>query len=249
MFLRRSLLAAAAMLAVGMWSVEASAQCASDAECKGARICHQGSCITPGAPARAPAPVQLSTSPALAPHGSYGPSDTGWAMAAGIMGCVTGALVLAVGIGIEANLRTIEKGVAIGMGATATVATGVMGPVVAVGAASARRGGARGSVVLQVIGWITYGVFMVDALAAIALGIADVRTPDGMSVGLGLSGALSLSMFSADAFISYSQARRSVRLGSAPAPLLTLAPTVAPVVGAPGDSSARGGLVGVAGAF
>jgi hypothetical protein len=62
-------------------------------------------------------------------------ADNNWALAAGVLGTVSAALVLGAGLGAE---FADETGASIGIGSAGAVVLGVMGPVVVAGSGSAR---------------------------------------------------------------------------------------------------------------
>ena len=174
--------------------------CANDVQCKGDRICVQGSCQDPAAP-RSRQSVAVDNG-----SQSYADGDAGWTIAAGILGLVATGGIL--GLGGAAAATSEEQIPALPLGAAATVLGAVMIPIAAGGA---RSGSERGPTIVKVFGWITYGLFLANAVGLLALGAAEVDIdyigPIASTIGFG---ALSGVLFSVDAFVANARARSSI---------------------------------------
>src|SRR5438132_10256095 len=193
------------LLWIGLVSIaagEAKAQCKSDIECKGDRICVQSQCVEapPGAIRRAPVPLSSA---------AQVPRDD-WANTAAVMGFSSAAVVMALALGSEATRK--DQIPSLPLGAAATVLLGVMAPVVEIGAGSGRAPGETGSGFgWRLTGWFAYGFAMIDALALIGLGGADVPPPAGVIALTGVLGTISLVSFGIDGIVSHqdAEARRA----------------------------------------
>jgi hypothetical protein len=107
---------------------------------------------------------------------------------------------------------------------------------------------------LRVAGWITYGLFMGDAVTMIALGAADQDVGPAPIIGALSLGGFSLIAFAADAMASANQANALAdSRGSRSAAKLELSPFVTPAPRMlqfnPLGSQPQGALVGVLGRF
>lgn len=231
MALRRSRLAfalvalAAAVLATP--SI-AQAQCAKDTDCKGDRICSNGQCV------------------------GSGPSGGGrdWSLAAGIVGAVGAGLTIGFSMPIEFSIEDPSPA-PIALAGTSTLITIVISPVTAAGGRSARRAvGVEGERGARVGGWIFYGLYFmfIPTMATVSVAVLDGPPPHGWMALLGLTGALSQSLFAADAFVAHSQAKAlrpktaAITTGSEVAG----APRIAPFASPTPDG---GAVVGLAGSF
>lgn len=181
---------------------DALAQCRADVDCKGARICVTGQCVEPTAPRAAAA--------------DQDPRDAGWAQGAGIFGLVGAGGVLVLAIAAEATKD--DKIPAIPLGALAAVGLAVTVPVANAGAASARTPRLLG---LRIASWVLYGLALVDAVALIGLGAADVTPPPGLISAVGIAGAASAVLMSVDALTAASRATAPTA-ASLPVPALAL---------------------------
>jgi hypothetical protein len=143
-----------------------------------------------------------------------------------VFGVIAGVGVLGLAVGSELTKDHQIPSLPIGIGATAL--TLIAGPVVAVGAGSARHSGARGVLGLRIAGWLGYALTLADAGVLIGLGVAQVTPPDGTITSVGLLGATSLILLSADAFASAGQAS-DVGTRPAPSTWARLVPTIGTV--------------------
>lgn len=182
-----------------------------------------------------------------------GEVDSGWARGAAITGYIL--TPIAVGFGIGAAATTDNQGTAIGLGTACTVIAGVGVPIIAIGGGSARKNpSVSGIPGLRVAGWISYGLFMGDAVTLIALGAANQNPGPAPIIGALSLGGFSLMAFAADAMASANKADALADpQESGSAAKLELSPFVVP---APRmlhfnslGSQPQGALVGVFGRF
>ena len=235
-----------ALLSVLLMSSSAFAQCKTDVECKGDRICVAGECVSPQ-PAPSPA-VSASETPQAAPDpyqyhqppppppppSAYGnpyqlrepqvvyrrPLSRGWAIPGGALGIVFSGVALGLGIKSEIENEAGNGGSSMAFGAAATGILAVWTPVVFAAGKSARRSGdprVRGVAGLRVTGWVTYGLTLASAVVMLAMGLADVEVPDGYILVSTISGVASVLFMSIDAFVSGAQASRAIRQDAAAA--------------------------------
>jgi hypothetical protein len=207
----------------------AQAQCAKDTDCKGDRICSNGQCV------------------------GSGPSGGGrdWSLAAGIVGAVGAGLTIGFSMPIEfADLDHMSPAPVVLAGTSALI-TIVISPVTEAGGRSARRAvGVEGERGARVGGWIFYGLYFmfIPTMATVSVAVLDGPPPHGWMALLGLTGALSQSLFAADAFVAHSQAKAlrpktaAITTGSEVAG----APRIAPFASPTPDG---GAVVGLAGSF
>jgi hypothetical protein len=133
-------------------------------------------------------------------------NDPGWASGAGTYGIISGAIALALAIGSEITKKDTIPSAPLGGAATALFAVSL--PIVASGASSARGNPAvTGSAALRIVGWIGYGVTLLDAAVLLAQ-VGQSTPPDGQILSVGLLGAASMGCMAADAFMSASEASR-----------------------------------------
>jgi hypothetical protein len=171
------------------------------------------------------------------------PADPGWATGAGAFGVVAAAGALGLAVGSELTKDEQNPSLPLGIGATTLIA--VAGPITAVGAGSARDGGdVKGAQGLRIVGWVAYGLTLVDASVLIGMGANEVEPPDGVIVSVGALGAISLLSLAGDAFFSASEAR--AKQASAPPATFSVSPTLA--WGRARDGNALP-VLGVRGAF
>jgi len=150
-----------------------------------------------------PAPLK-PPNPALA----AGKADPGWADGAGSFG-----YVMAIAVGALAFLAEGDDGTTFGSVATGLFA--VSGIIVSSGGSSARTHPmVKGAPSLRTTAWIGYVVFLVDAVAALALAFNDEVVTREHVLSLGALGTLTLIAFSLDAKRAAAQARavRKVQL-------------------------------------
>ncbi|MCA1829611.1 MAG: hypothetical protein LC689_22020 [Myxococcales bacterium] len=172
---------------------EANAQCKADVDCKGDRICVRSECVEPAGKVARVVPFDRS--------------DPGWARTGGTVALVGAAATLALAIVAESMTANHEDGTGVGAAAVAVAIPSAL--VAAFGSSSVR--GADGSPALRVVGWIAFGVALVDAAYLITLGLNDVRAPTGAAVSTGVLGALGIGCLSADAFIRAGEADDAAR--------------------------------------
>lgn len=193
--------------------------CGADETCTAAGQCE--SKTPPAAAAAAPVPIAVNV---MMPAAPTTPADPGWATGAGAFGVVAAAGALGLAVGSELTKDEQNPSLPLGIGATVLIA--VAGPVTAVGAGSARNGGdVKGAQGLRIVGWIGYGIALVDASVLIGMGVNEVEPPDGVIASVGALGAISLLSFAGDAFFSAAEAKEKQK--AAPAPALQVAPTLA----------------------
>jgi len=172
------------------------------------------------------------------------PADPGWATGAGVYGIV--AAVGTLGLTLGSELTKDEQIPSLPLGASATMLIAISGPITAVGAASARDGGGvRGNPGLRVVGWVGYGLSLLDATLLLGLGVNEVEPPDGVIMTVGALGATSLVCFAADAFSSASEAEEA-RAARPAGASLTVLPALSWARGRTGELEP---VVGVVGAF
>ncbi|MCP4599867.1 MAG: hypothetical protein GY847_04880 [Proteobacteria bacterium] len=213
------------------------AQCGKDTDCKGLRICNNGVCEDPH-PQETDQPQLGST--------DERPLSAGWALGGAICGFI--GLGAVTGLGAAAAVTADDTIPSIPLGAAATVTLAVMGPLTFAGGKSARRGaGVRGILGLRIPGWITWGISLGNALVLIGVGVS-VDVPPWQIMVTTIIGDLSLILFSVDALVSRSQAKRVIRENAHKSDHhnVALSPLLAPVYGPDGVS---GGILGLGGSF
>jgi hypothetical protein len=133
-----------------------------------------------------------------------------------VYGIVAAVGTIALTAASEATKEDQIPALPLGAGATALIA--VSGPITAVGAASARQdGNVKGAQATRIVGWVGYGLSLLDASILIGMGVNEVEPADGLILSVGLLGAASLACFATDAFVSASQAEAAAG-ASAPPP-------------------------------
>jgi hypothetical protein len=133
-----------------------------------------------------------------------------------VYGIVAAIGTIALTAASEATKADQIPALPLGAGATALIA--VSGPVTAVGAGSARQGGnVKGAQATRIVGWVGYGLSLLDASILIGMGVNEVEPADGLILSVGLLGAASLACFATDAFVSASEAEAAAG-ASAPPP-------------------------------
>ena len=218
-------------------AVAASAPCTKDADCKGARVCMDGTCAFPERGRGGGTLEALESRP-----GPPSDPDPGWAIPGSIVGFGGAALSLALAIGGEVTREEDVPGMPLRVASLVTVAA--VGPITFVASGSARGTDprVRGVMALRIIGWISYGVTLASGLGLFFMGEVTGDPPPALTVaGTGVLGAASLSLFAIDALVAGRQGARfrDVDAGVVSAP--TLARWLAAVPG--------GAAVGVGGAF
>jgi len=128
--------------------------------------------------------------------------DAGWAAGAATLGFVTAGVALVGGIMSEDGISG-ESGLAIGAVTTGLYAISL--PLVAAGGRSARTGSAIGLPNWRFVGWLGYGLTLIDAALLLGLGANDIVVPGGPS-SVGVLGALSSIAMALDASESATQA-------------------------------------------
>ncbi|MDJ0761738.1 MAG: HEAT repeat domain-containing protein [Myxococcota bacterium] len=171
--------------------------CAKDTDCKGDRICVEGSC------------QDLKKYPVL-----------GWAMEASIIGFVGTAAVG--GLSVYAAMKPEDLLPAIPLAAGATLVTVIVAPAIKSGSLSVREpSDVPGSLTLRVIGWASFGVHLAGS-AALAAAIpfywlkkdeaGDPWTPQtSWIIANSIVGMVSLLTLSVEALVARSQAKRRLR--------------------------------------
>ena len=218
----------------------AFAQCKTDMECKGDRICISGECVSPQLQMQAPpmgspqiisnTPVQYSPTYYPPPYpNTYQsnpyqlrepqmvyrrPLSKGWAIPGGILGVIFSGAVLAFGsvsaIGFAMDWSDNLSAVILGPTTALLVAIGT--PIVFAAAKSARNGDfrIRGMKGLRITGWVTYGLTLASALSLFVMGFADITVNGGHIAATTVLGVASILCMSIDAFVSGAQAKRAI---------------------------------------
>jgi len=217
----------------------AVAQCQSDNDCKGERICESGACVTPAAvqcmtdndcaadgiceggvcfaPAAALAPVPPQAPvyyPQQVPTMALTPPQLGYPDRPPSPGWSTaGAVVGFVGgvvvLGLAIGAEATIGDGMLPVGLGATAITLSIPCVIIPAVASSSVHGASGMLGLKVGGWIGWGLAVVDGLAQVGLGIADKDVPHGLPALAGVLGFAGAVMLSIDALVAGSRARRA----------------------------------------
>ena len=247
----------------------ASAQCRSDGDCKGGRVCLNGECTTP-TPAACTRDADCSgdwicskgacTSPhsqPAVPAGLLSPqprprhAGPGWSLGAGITGLVFAGIVAGLAVSSELTISQDLPGLPLGF--SGMMLHGIVSPIVFAGGSSARRTpGVEGVLAMRIIGWISYGLAWAAGVAAIVLATEPSDgIPNGPMAAIGGFGCLSLTMFSIDALVGHSEAGSlAPETPSSSRPSRTsdfaLVPSLAPVRLSDGSTTAS---LGVAGTF
>ena len=206
----------------------ARSQCAKDTDCKGARICSAGQCV------------------------GAAPTSTvrDWSLAGGIVGVVGAGLTIGFSIPIEFNMEDPPLAPIVLAGISPLV-TIVASPIAAGGGRSARRAaGVEGERGARVGGWIFYGLDLafIPITTFFSLFYMNDPPPHGWMTLIGLGGALSQSLFAADAFIAHRQVK-ALEKKAAPSekpPAVAISLRIAPFAAPTPDG---GAVFGLAGAF
>ncbi len=169
----------------------AYAQCKSDLECKGDRVCVSGECRAPFGP-----PESSATASREMP---------GWALGGAILGFTSSGVVLALATGSAITNGNLAP--AMTLGGAATILFGVTTPLVSTASGSVRDGAnVPGVLGLRIAGWVGYGLTLSNAVAALLLGALDNTVPTPLIVSLGLLAATDEVLFSVEALVARSQA-------------------------------------------
>lgn len=204
--------------------------------CRSGYFCHDGQCISrcnPPCPSGSTCQdngecAVASTAPAPSAAGPGLRVNQGWGGAAGVLGAVSaGLIVVLTGVTIAIN----GSDAATYVGAVATLFAGVSIPIVAVGAASSRWDPQlRGAPAWRVTGWIAYVLCMIDAIAAVGIGVAGYTYPSYGIASIGALGVIAALSHMIDAFSSSGQAETLATTGQVStrwqqhSPVLALAP-------------------------
>lgn len=175
------------------------------------------------------------------------PAASGWSMTAGIVGVASGVSALSIAFVAErlklmGSVRAIPYGISV-------LSLGVVVPplVFLSGWGGRKSSGVNGAPALRVAGWIMYGGFLTAGVVTAAYGLQRKEPINGMIALMGGFAALSLSLFAADAFVAWHQARVIRRRASARrVKNSAILPWLAPLHSA---ELGTGGLVGVTGWF
>lgn len=203
--------------------------CDKDIDCKGVRICVDGTCVDPPSD---------GSSPAFEPGPTDGgPHDRGWKMAAGIAGVTTAFLVIPLAAGAVASVgRSTDEGLAFGGAATVAALIGV--PITALGANS---GSEKADTGLQAVGWIAYGLTIVTAGALLGLGAAEEGIEyEPFIISSAALGVISASTMAAAAFLSDASVRRKMSAQARMRPRWS--PSIAAVRDRGGDTTPTFGI-------
>lgn len=221
----------------------ADAGCQNDMQCKGDRVCVQGRCQNPtSAPAPSGVVVVPSAPPntVIVPQREPDPPRDGWTMAGSVIGIVSAAAVLGLGTAAAATVEEDEDFPSAPLSGTASLLGGVLIPITAIAATSATE---RGSTALKVVGWISYGLFIINSGVVFANRITDNDAPYvAMIAPMTALGVISSLSFAADAFI----ARKRTREVADGVAALQLGPVLSGVRGRDGTQAP---VLGVGGRF
>lgn len=162
-----------------------------------------------------------------------GYTGMGWGLGAGIFGFAITAPIVALGLASEIEQYPgCPELPSLPLGASALILHIASAPIVFAGGQSTRRAaGVRGILALRIIGWIAYGLTVVDGIVLVTLGaLPDVPLPDGVIGSVtGLALATMLAM-SADTIVSWKQARKKSQTALEKSPHeVALFPLLAPV--------------------
>lgn len=203
--------------------------------CRSGFLCHEGQCVSrcnPPCPqgtsclenGECSAPAWTpSAAPTVAPIGQR--VNRGWATGAGVFGVVSASVIVgltALTIAVNGNdLANYTGGVTL-LFAAVTV------PIVAVGAGSGRWDPSiRGGLGWRIVGWVAFGLAMVNGVVSLGIGLAGVTVPSVAIGTLGGLGALSALCHAIDGFITGGEGRALAAEGQVSVvrhqPLLTLA--------------------------
>lgn len=214
----------------------AQAGCTTDIQCKGDRICVSGRCQSPGqpvAPAAPPPPGQFTVDSGQ----NEFLADPGWTKGAAIAGFVATGVGTALGIAAVGTIDGISSVPSTPLGAAATLIFGVTMPIVASGGGS---GSESGPLALRIIGWIMYGVTLINAIPLVVLGAIDAdveeSTSRAIAAGSTAAGFISGMSFSFNALIA---SNRSNDPGYAAVERNDDAPAISAVVGRIRDRDAN----------
>jgi hypothetical protein len=224
----------AALLAAATLPLAAAAQCKSDVDCKGNRICVRGECVD-----AAPAPVPPTAAPTAIPvyrlAQPMDAPDAGWGRTGGYVGLLGGAATLglalvAEGMNGDGKDATALGGLAIALGSFSAAMAGL-------GSSSVR--GVEHSTALRVVGWVAFGLALGDAVVLVAT--PDVKKPSGLITSVGVLALVGVTSLSIEAIMSSGEAETAARSRRAG---LHLSPAVLPVQLAGGQVGATLGLAG-----
>lgn len=170
------LLSVAVSVASVAWAQSPPAACVPS--CRSGYFCNEGQCLSrcnppcsAGATCLENGECTAPTVPSTSPVGQR--VNRGWATGAGVMGAVSaGIIVVLTGVTMALNGDSAANY----SGAVAILFTGVAVPITAIGAGSGRWDPRiPGSVALRVVGWVSFGLAMVNAV--VALGSASRAAP------------------------------------------------------------------------
>ncbi|MEW5741706.1 MAG: hypothetical protein AB1938_22495 [Myxococcota bacterium] len=223
-----------------LFAFTAAAQCRTDIECKGDRVCVAGEC-------RAPTPGD-GASAMLTQRPATLREVPGWSAGGAVLGFLSGGAVM--GLSVASALTQGSFVPSLSFGASATLVFAVTTPIVEASSASVRtQAGVPGSFGLRLCAWIFYGLTLANALAAVTIGAAGGEVPTPLIYTLGGLGLTTEAMFSIEALVARSQASDLVAPTTAASSGWTvrLAPLVAV---APGRGiSGAAAMLGVGGSF
>jgi len=232
------------VLALG--STAAFAQCTKDTDCKGDRICVQGSCV-------APQPSQGAQSPAQQPSSTP----------------TTGALTQVEGLELQQARNKARTSLLLaggtlltGLGTAATNGSGdapkVLGgmtlalagaatPIAAGGNSQARRLAATRGVQLpastaRITAWTGYGLTMGLGTAVLAAGLSDAEISNGLILSLTALGALSATTMALDTMTTVSAVEAAQATAARPARRRPTAHLTA-------SATRQGAMLGLVGTF
>lgn len=144
-----------------------------------------------------------SAAPTVAPAGQR--VNRGWATGAGVLGVVSAGVI----VGLTAVTVAINgNDIANYTGGVTLLFAAVSVPVVAIGAGSGRWDPSiRGGVAWRVVGWVSFGLAMVNGVVSLGVGLSGVTVPSVLIATLGGLGALSAVSHALDAFITGGEGR------------------------------------------
>jgi hypothetical protein len=130
------------------------------------------------------------------------PGDPGWARTGGTVALVGAAGTLALALVAEGMRADGDNGTAVGGVALALAVPSAL--MASLGSASAK--GADGVPALRIVGWIGFGLAVVDAAYLLTLGANGEYVPAGVITSTGVLATLSIGALAADAFIRANEA-------------------------------------------
>lgn len=166
-----------------MWIIAiapAYAGCDKDTDCKGDRVCEDGTCVDGARPAKKKRDDQRLDEAASLRGGAMGLEIAAWSLGgAGLLFGVTGSAL---------GLAQAGIGVSTGVGGVGLVSIVVAGPLAGAAGGRARRGvellgGPERGNGARITGWILYGAGLATGVGAIGVGLGGDSA--GGAIGMG----------------------------------------------------------------